>query len=360
MKTLRNFLAILTVLAVPTFGLAPRLAAEEEAVELYKKCVKSTVFIVSPVKGGGMAMGSGSLIDKEKKYVLTNFHVVDEEDICFVQFPIYQKNGEILTDKQKYLANVPAGLAVKAKVLFRDKSRDLAIVQLDRVPVGCTAIPLAKKSTSVGATTWQIGSPGDVAQVFSVTEGKVRGVGPEKFLVGDATGTNVWEVRARVVTTTNPTNPGDSGGPLFDRRGYQVGVTQSGSRKAQQVNKFIDVEEVRAFLNDKKLTIKELSDEPSPKKDTVISTQPKKDTVVTTPPKKDNGGTVTPPKKDDTPPAASPADERDATNLLRRAGLFKDGDDNRPTYVRKLKEIIAKYPTTAAGKQAKKLLDGLE
>jgi S1-C subfamily serine protease len=356
MRTLRGVFVFASLLTLPVLGLGSRLAAEEEAVELYKKCVKSTVFIVSPVKGGGMAMGSGSLIDKDKKYVLTNFHVVDEEDICFVQFPIYQKNGEILTDKQKYLANVPAGLAIKGNVLFRDKSRDLAIVQLDRVPVGATAIPLAKKSTSVGATTWQIGSPGDVAQVFSVTEGKVRGIGSEKFLVGDSSGTNVWEIRARVVTTTNPTNPGDSGGPLFDKRGYQVGVTQSGSRRAQAVNRFIDVEEVRAFLNDKKLTIKELTDEPDPKPE-VKKDNPPKTEIGSNPPKKDNG-TDTPPKKEDA--KASPADERAAAELLRRAALFKEGEDNRPTYIGKLQEIIKKYPATEAAKQAKKMLDGLK
>ena len=59
------------------------------------------------------------------------------------------------------------------------------------------------------------------------------------------------------MTATNPTNPGDSGGPLFNRHGQQVAVTQSGNRAAQQVNTFVDVTEVRAYLKQLKITIKE-------------------------------------------------------------------------------------------------------
>jgi hypothetical protein len=49
-----------------------------------------------------------------------------------------------------------------------------------------------------------------------------------------------------------------------------------------------------------------------------------------------------------------------AAQALRRAELFADGDDNRPTYVIKLKEVIVRYPGSAAAKKAKKLLDSLK
>ena len=45
---------------------------------------------------------------------------------------------------------------------------------------------------------------------------------------------------------------------------------------------------------------------------------------------------------------------------LSRARLFAEGDDNRPTYINKLKDVIAKFPGTAAAKEAKKALDGLK
>jgi hypothetical protein len=369
MKLLRSVLTALTALALPTFGLASRAAAQEVDGEvLYKKVVKSCVFIVTPVKGG-YGMGSGSLIDADKRLVLTNFHVVDEENIVFVQFPTFMKDGEILYDKQEYLRNIPSGRAIKGKVLYRDKSRDLAIVQLDRIPAGTPAIPLAKKSAGPGATVWNIGNAGAIKQVFRVAKGEVSAVGVEKFLVGGGSEDSVFEVRAKMVTATTPTNPGDSGGPLFDKRGYQVAVVESGSRSASLVNHFVDITEVRALLNEKKIQIKELSDEPDPK-GTEVKKGPKKDvstTTVATPPK---DTVVTTPKKDtDTQPPTAPKDqatgpspeaEKAAGDLLRRAAVFASDPDNKEYYMGRLHEIIKKYPGTAAAKEAQKKLDALK
>jgi len=334
----------------------PPAAPALDPEELYKKVVRSCVFIVTPLKGG-YAMGSGSLIDLEKKIVLTNYHVVDEEDQVYVQFPVYEKDGSIMTDKEKYLKRVPDGLAIKGKVLHRDKNRDLALVQLDRVPPGTPAIVLAKASPNVGATTWNIGSPGAVSQVFSITEGKVRAVGLEDFKVGGGDGP-VLEIRARMVKATNPTNQGDSGGPLFDKYGRQVAVTESGDTRASLVNFFVDVTEVLAFLNEKKIQIKDPTKEAT---DTKIETpvllkDPTKDPTI--PPKKE--ATVPPAQDPTTPAAATPADEKAATILLSRAKIFASGEENRPDYIRKLSEIVKKYPTTTAGREAKKILDGLK
>jgi S1-C subfamily serine protease len=361
MRLFRSTLALLTLTGLPSLGLVPRAAAEDLSPEdLYDKVVRSCVYIITPLKGG-FAQGSGSLIDVEQKLVLTNYHVVDEENMVHVQFPVFVK-GEILTDKQKYKERVPAGMAIKGTVLYRDKSRDLALVRLDKVPPGVPAIPLAKYSPKVGTTAWQIGNAGAVAQVFRVSKGDISAVAHEKFMVGG--GGEPFEVNAIMVTSTAPTNPGDSGGPLFDKRGYQVAVTESGSTRASLVNHFVDITEVRSFLNQKKITIKELSDEPDPptppKKGTTLVTPPKKDNSQTLPPAKVDGpGVIAVPKTDDAP-AASAADEKAAAEKLRSAKLFRDGDDNRPTYIMKLKEVVAKWPNTAAGKEAKKLLETLK
>lgn len=339
----------MTVLAlVAIFIASPRAARAEEDVDvekLYKKAVGSCVYIIVP----GVGSGSGSLIDLETKMVLTNYHVVTEKNDVFVQFPMYRKDGSIDTEKDKYKDNVPAGKAIKGTVLYWDKTRDLALVQLERVPLGTEALPLAKGSVGVGTTTWNIGCPGAVAQVFSITEGKVRAIGIQAFNAGG--GGEVLKIKAKIVTTTNPANPGDSGGPLIDKRGYQVAVTQSINTKAQLVGNFIDITEVRAFLNEKKITIKELGDgavdKPKPKEEPKLVTVPK--TGETTPP-------VVEPKKDVTDNAATPAQEKEASELLRRSKLFSMGDDNRATYMAKLQEIIKKYPGTMAAKEAKKIL----
>jgi S1-C subfamily serine protease len=352
MKLFRPCFAVFALLGIPSLGLGPRLAAQESE-DLYEKVVKSCVFIITPISKTSYAMGSGSLIDTEKRYVITNYHVVrDKNDavtdkaVVYAQFPKYIK-GKLDTDKNNYRETALAGKAIKAKVLHYDIKRDLALIQLEKIPVGAPAIPLAKNSPRQGTTVWNIGSPGAVDQVFSITEGKVRSVGIEDHLVSGPGGEGAFRVQAKMVTTTNPTNPGDSGGPLFNRKGHQVGVTESGSSGVQQVNLFVDVTEVRAFLAEKKITFKELSEEPDPKPEEIVPSK----------------GKEKPPVKDKTSPAtpeASPADEKAASDKLRSARIFAEGEENRKTYTDKLNAIIKQYPTTAAAKEAKKLLEALK
>src|SRR5262249_18530359 len=160
------------------------------------------------------------------------------------------------------------------------KGRDLALIQLERIPPGNKAIVLAKDSPRPGTTVYNIGSPGAVEQLFSMTEGKVRAVGVEDHQVGG--GAQGVTPKTKLITAANPPNPGDSGGPLFNRKGEQVGVAESGHRTPQLVNFFIDVTEVRAFLKQKAITIKESDDEP--KQDKVV---PKKDGATEIPPAKE-------------------------------------------------------------------------
>ena len=309
-----------------------RAAAQDVDVEkLYQKVVRSAVYIITPMDDS-YAQGSGSLIDVEKRYVLTNEHVVDKNAVVYCQFPMFSKDGLIIGDKGMYKDRVPQGLAIPGRVLHRDKSRDLAIVQLDRIPLRTPAIPLARKSPAPGSSVWNIGSPGAVPQLFSITQGTVRTVGTSKMQFGPED-----FVTARVVTATNPANPGDSGGPLFNKEGHQVAVTQSVRRGVQQVNTFIDIQEVRSFLNEKKLTIKEQLPDDSP------------------PPDPKAGPSLSPPPDKLTPDG----EEAEAKKLLGLAGAFSEGEDNRPAYIEKLKAIVKKFPNTAAGKEAAAKLKAL-
>jgi hypothetical protein len=344
MKCVRYRFAVLAVAFAPFAGLAPRAFADElDENALYEKTVKSCVFIITEMKSKhAVASGSGSLIDAEKKLVLTNYHVVDEEQYVYVQFPFFVK-GDMQTDKKKYMDKWKQHQVTPSKVLFRDKARDLAIVKVDKIPPGTSAIPLAKTSPKTGIPVWQIGNAGAITSVFRVSKGQVSAVGMEKFTVGGDDG-DAFQVSAKMVTATNPINPGDSGGPLFDKRGYQVAVSESGDFNARLVNRFVDISEVRELLADKNIKIKELGDEPDPKEDGKDGPEVKKGTE----PKKDGSS------------GASPADERTAAEKLRSAKLFSTGEDLRDTYVAKLKEIVAKWPKTEAAKKAQELLNNLK
>lgn len=334
---------LLSALAGLLFVTARAPAEDELSVQLYKKNVKSCV-VIHAITKEGIGRGSGSLIDAKKRLVLTNWHVVEELPRVYADFPIYVKKGKdevMFQDPVKYMERAKKGEAIGARVLHRDKSRDLAIIQLDRLPPGTTAIPLARKSANVGETSWNIGSPGRVAQLFSITEGKVRAVGPGAMVVSGPSGDDAFEVKAMVLTATNPTNPGDSGGPLFDKRGYQIAVTQSGLSGVLQVNSFIDVTEVRAFLHEKKIEVEELS--PPEAGAWVPPEAPKK-----------VGGTA--PAKDGPAGAATSENEKAAQVLLRRAKVYQDNEDQRSLYIQKLQEVVKMYPGTTAAKEAQKAL----
>jgi RNA polymerase sigma factor (sigma-70 family) len=312
--------------------------------ELYEKCVDSTVFIVAPLQGS-FSEGSGTLIDAKKRYVLMTYHLVEEAENVYCQFPVRLKDGSRMTDRKKYIERIPAGQAYKGKVLFRDKSRDLAIVQLDKLPEGVKALPLANKSALVGDTIISIGNPARINHTFTATQGHVRAVGVED-LTESGSGEPL-RIKARTVAVT--TIHGDSGGPIVDHNGRLVAVAESSGMQAQAISRGIDVTEVLAFLKEKKILI---AIEPPDPKD-LPKTQDKGNM-----PKADQPS----PKGEPAPPAQqpSPEDEKAAAQLLLRAKLFADDADNRPIYVSRLKNVIGKYPGTAVAKEAQKLLDALK
>ena len=366
MKLLRSVLTALTALALPTFGLASRAAAQEVDGEvLYKKVVKSYVFIVTPVKGG-YGMGSGSLIDADKRLVLTNFHVVDEENIVFVQFPTFMKDGEILYDKQEYMRNIPSGRAIKGKVLYRDKSRDLAIVQLDRIPAGTPAIPLAKKSARPRGHRVEhrergrdrAGIPGGQGRGVRRRGGEVPG------------GRRVGGQRVRGPGQNGDRHEADEPGRLRRppvrqarlpgrRRGEREPVGQPGEplRRYHRGAGPPEREEDSNQGAQRRAGPEGDGSKKGPKKDVSTTTvAPRRRTRSS----RRRRRTRTP-SHDGAAPGHGPVPGR-----RRRPPTCSGGPrcsqhpDNKEYYMGRLHEIIKKYPGTAAAKEAKKILDGLK
>lgn len=254
----RSSILVLAVGLVVLTPIPPAAADDFDGAALYDKCVKSTVFIVVSQKDGNV-LGSGSLIDVEKKLVITCAHIVGQTDSVFCQFPIRNKDGTVMSEKKKYMDRVAAGQALKGKVLHRDRTRDLALVELDKLPTDTPALPMAKVSPRPGEKTISILNPEKVDSTFGSVTGDVRAVDVREFIVGGSDGT--WRIKAKMVTTTYAIGPGDSGGPVIDKRGYLVAVMESGIfvGRTQYVNGAIDVTEVRAFLTEKKIKLTELA-----------------------------------------------------------------------------------------------------
>src|SRR5947207_22751 len=115
--------------------------------QVYPLLLKSTVWIVckvnDPVSGRvGTAVGSGSLVNKDERLVLTNYHVVDAAKSVTLFFPELNKDGEAITQPKHYLTGI-ARLGIPGKVVFSSARRDLALVQLERLPESARALSLA-------------------------------------------------------------------------------------------------------------------------------------------------------------------------------------------------------------------------
>jgi hypothetical protein len=204
-----------------------------------------------------MAMGSGSLIDADKKIILTNYHVVAGTKDLIIFFPRFDSSGKLIPEKNAYLAMYRNGSGYQVgKVLAEDKKHDLALVQIAEVPVNTPPLKLAKESPDPGDKVHSIGNPGASDAVFCYTGGSVKSVYNLKAMTGGKGGKEApFLIDSRVIETTSPTNPGDSGGPLLNDNGELVGVTQSLHGDARSISYFVDISEVKSLLKTKGIDV---------------------------------------------------------------------------------------------------------
>lgn len=217
----------------------------DAGASVYQKVVRSTVWIRSDRSGGRTATGSGALIDKGRRLVLTNYHVVGDVKAATVYFPVF--SGTKTVPEKRYYTERAAKLGIAGEVVEIDKGADLALVRLERVPDGVPELPFAADSPDPGQAVHSIGNPGKSDALWVYTPGKVRQTYNKKWQAKLDGSTVTFQ--AKVIETDSPTNPGDSGGPLVNDKAQLVGVTQGGVIDAQSVSIFVDLSEVKRLMN---------------------------------------------------------------------------------------------------------------
>jgi hypothetical protein len=188
----------------------------------------------------GTSSGTGVLIDAEKKLVVTNAHVVGDARSAVIFFPEF-KDDQPIVERKHYLDNVRK-LGVRGSVIAVDRKRDLALVQLDKLPESARAIELAAASIGPGENVESIGNSGSTEALWVYTSGTVRAVYKKQFRTG------AGEHDFTVVETQSPINSGDSGGPVVNSQGQLVAVAQAIAPNARLVSYCIDITELKAFL----------------------------------------------------------------------------------------------------------------
>ncbi len=214
------------------------------AADIYQRYAPGVVFVRSEIIqqtnnpfdfgfGGAQkseATGSGFVIDAAGD-ILTNNHVIDgaTRGSITVQF----------ADKR----------TVKATVVGKDPSTDLALLKVDPEGLDLKALPLgSSKDVKVGDPTIAIGNP------FGLDRTLTTGV--VSALQRQINAPNGWTIKD-VIQTDAAINPGNSGGPLIDAAGRVIGInsqieTGGGSNGNVGIGFAVPIDTAKSILNDLK------------------------------------------------------------------------------------------------------------
>jgi S1-C subfamily serine protease len=151
---------------------APEPHPRLEGNAIYEKLLRGTVFIACDVNEdwSSMSFGTGWLLNKERRIIVTNHHVVARggevmpERIVHVYFPA-TRNGELLTDRWKYATELKS---IKATIIDTDASRDLALLVLDTIPDDVEVLQVSDTPTHPGDRVHELGNPGPVMRCGSI------------------------------------------------------------------------------------------------------------------------------------------------------------------------------------------------
>lgn len=201
-------LALATLLAAAPAAADPDVLAvlEQQQQALFERIAPSVVFIAR-----GDSIGSGFFVGADG-LILTNAHVVgDSSDVTVV-----------LHD----------GRRVAGKV--EERAGDDVDLALVRVPLAdAHALELGSESLQVGSWVGSVGH--GLGGAWTFTTGMVSNIYP---VDGDRP----------VFQTQIPLNPGNSGGPVFDRAGRVVGVVTAGITEATAINFALRIELAHRWL----------------------------------------------------------------------------------------------------------------
>ena len=218
---LRGAIRVGVALALAVEGrLAEAVAAELSPAQIYASAAPAVVFIAA-VGSEGMGQGTGSIIDAGG-LVLTNAHVILDKptDAPAKKVFVFLKPERVIGNEsnQENLTRRHA-----ATVVAYDKALDLALLKMTNPATPLPVLALADPGgTTIGARVLAIGHP-ESGGLWTLTTGVISA---EWQNFTDVPGKDIFQ-------TETSLNRGNSGGPLIDMEGHQVGVNSMIARKAK-------------------------------------------------------------------------------------------------------------------------------
>ncbi len=213
--------------------------AQVDENRLYQRVLRSSNWVIAPELSG-----SGVVIDVQRRLVLTNYHVVRENSSVQVVFPLYQ-DGQVMRDRDYYFKNWEK-FARSGRVLHRDSAKDLALIQLDSLPYGIEAMPLAQSSVAVNDQVFRIGSPAAQGSAWTFSKGTT------KFLQNfKANYDNGQKTEAFTLFSDMPGIKGHSGAATCNHLGELVAI-HAAEHSESKMSMGVHLSDVRRFLSQSK------------------------------------------------------------------------------------------------------------
>ena len=234
MKHQNIIVFILTIALLASGAQGVSHAQNLAANQIYAEAIHSVVWINNTTDA---SQGSGVLIDKDKRFVVTNAHVTENAKWVEVFFPVPDLDGMLIQSREYYETNYEflerLGYATSGRVIAKDSIQDLAIVELTGLPATAREIPhnfnpLLPLTPLIGGTVHILGNPG-VQDLWRWTPGLYQGQDADWLLIN-----------ANVLG-------GHSGGPVLNAQGVLIGIIQSSD---DTVNAWaVRAEHIQTLLN---------------------------------------------------------------------------------------------------------------
>lgn len=210
----RVITAFFLLLAAPSLA----LATEWNLVTL-NRTIDETNFVVDGVC-------SGTLINREYRYILTNYHCVDDR-ITSVEKEVVDENGYVRKVKMRRLNDVNVSqhkyrkfeqigvVSYVAEIAADSKKDDLALLQIKGEIPNQFAVRISDEVTR-GETVYSVGNP--LGLDATITSGIISNT--NRTFVLPWTGNE----KVAMIQFSAAIAPGNSGGALYNEEGVLIGV----------------------------------------------------------------------------------------------------------------------------------------
>jgi S1-C subfamily serine protease len=222
------------------------MSAFDDTIKLYKMIIHGVVYIVN-YEDDGVSSGSGFLIDGERKLVVTNYHVVDDESEVSVYFPVDNDDDGLETERSYYDDRTNSltedGHHNAGRIIARDSLKDLAIVALKKLPDNAKVLELADDDPKADEDINMLGNPAG-RPLWRWSSGRFKSI-----FNSDHTFKDGLHVDFKAIKYYADIYSGNSGGPLVNDDGKVIGIAEAGDHAGGISATAVHFSEIRDLLD---------------------------------------------------------------------------------------------------------------